>query len=481
MTSVLTYILKWALSLALLYLPFALLLRKETFATLNRRLLLCTIIASALLPSIIVRYPVEIELPAETTTTIFAGTHTTPPAVSATGIKEILAPRNIFIIYATGVIVNALLFAISLIRAMRGIKRGTVWIDRQKRMTIYCHAGNTAPFSLFRNVVISQSDYDEYSKEILLHEEGHIRHGHSYDMLLICIVKALQWFNPFIYLLANDIKEIHEYEADRYVLQHNGNTQAYQMLILKKAVGNSLIPFANSFSQSHVRKRIKMMVRNESSSIQRLKWLYMPFVSTLCIGAFAQPEYIYIRKSDETLEETTLTQQETNKEYNLIPTIICRPAVGKATIAHNKTSAKQLPKEISMIEPPVIEEEQLFTDNYCEYIDLENSTVAGTLKAKGIRKCDIKVRFTTRWDGTTNDVSITSCNISTPGNATPDEIEQIKETAATATIEYIANKQWHKERKTRYNARIIYHYGPSMEIASNNTRHPLLAGTTAIR
>ena len=265
------------------------------------------------------------------------------------------------------------------------------------------------------------------------------------------------------------------------MLQHNGNTQAYQMLILKKAVGNSLIPFANSFSQSHVRKRIKMMVRNESSSIQRLKWLYMPFVSTLCIGAFAQPEYIYIRKSDETLEETTLTQQETNKEYNLIPTIICRPAVGKATIAHNKTSAKQLPKEISMIEPPVIEEEQLFTDNYCEYIDLENSTVAGTLKAKGIRKCDIKVRFTTRWDGTTNDVSITSCNISTPGNVTPDEIEQIKETAATATIEYIANKQWHKERKTRYNARIIYHYGPSMEIASNNTRHPLMAGTTAIR
>ena len=481
MISVLTYILKWALSLALLYLPFALLLRKETFATLNRRLLLCTIIASALLPSIIVRYPVEIELPAETTTTIFAGTHTTPPAVTATGIKEILAPRNIFIIYSVGVIANTLFLTISLIKANRSIKRGTIWIDRQKRMTIYCHADNTAPFSLFRNVVISQSDYDEYSKEILLHEEGHIRHGHSYDMLLICIVKALQWFNPFIYLLANDIKEIHEYEADRYVLQHNGNTQAYQMLILKKAVGNSLIPFANSFSQSHVRKRIKMMVRNESSSIQRLKWLYMPFVSTLCIGAFAQPEYIYIRKSDETLEETTLTQQETNKEYNLIPTIICRPAVGKATIAHNKTSAKQLPKEISMIEPPVIEEEQLFTDNYCEYIDLENSTVAGTLKAKGIRKCDIKVRFTTRWDGTTNDVSITSCNISTPGNATPDEIEQIKETAATATIEYIANKQWHKERKTRYNARIIYHYGPSMEIASNNTRHPLMAGTTAIR
>ena len=53
-------------------------------------------------------------------------------------------------------------------------------------------------------------------------------HRHSYDMLFISIVKSLQWFNPFIYLLGSDIKEIHEYEADKYVLQHNGNTQAYR-------------------------------------------------------------------------------------------------------------------------------------------------------------------------------------------------------------------------------------------------------------
>ena len=66
MTAILTYILKWALGLAVLYLPFALLLlRKETFATLNRRLLLCIIIASALLPCITVSYPVEIELPSQ--------------------------------------------------------------------------------------------------------------------------------------------------------------------------------------------------------------------------------------------------------------------------------------------------------------------------------------------------------------------------------------------------------------------------------
>ena len=481
MTAILIYILRWSLGLAVLYLPFALLLRKETFATLNRRLLLCIIIASALLPCIIVSYPVEIELPAETATTIFTGTHTTPPAVTATSIKEILAPCNIFIIYATGVIVNALLFAISLIGAMRRLRRGAIWVDRQKAMTVYCHAGNTAPFSLFRNVVISQSDYNECGKEILLHEEGHIRRGHSYDMLLISIVKALQWFNPFIYLLANDIKEIHEYEADRYVLQHNGNAQAYQMLILKKAAGENLFPLANSFSQSHVRKRIKMMARKESNGNRRCKWLYLLPVSFAYIGAFAQPEYIYTTAPRTTGQETSLSQQPANSEGDIMPTAHCLPADGKASISYSKASPGRFPKEIARIEPPVIKEEQPLTDSYCEYIDLENSATAEALRASGIRKCDIKVRFTTGKDGKPTSMNIASCNVTTAGNATPADIEQIKATAAAATIEHIAGKQWHTERKTLYDAHIIYHYGPSMEIASNSAQLPLIAGATAIR
>ena len=129
----------------------------------------------------------------------------------------------------------------------------------------------------------------------------------------------------------------------------------------------------------------------------------------------------------------------------------------------------------------MIEEEQLFTDSYCEYIDLEKSPAAEALRASGIRKCDIKVNFTTGKDGKPGNMSIASCNVSTTGNITPADIEQIKATATAASIEYIAGKQWYAERKTRYNAHIIYHYGPSMEIAGNNALLPLMAGATAIR
>ena len=485
MTSILTYILKWALGLAVLYLPFALLLRKETFATLNRRLLLSIIIVSALLPFIIVSYQVEIELPAEITgTTVVNDTETTVPTMpvaTTASIGRIITTRNIFILYSTGVIVSALFFATSLIGAIRSIKRGTLWIDRQRRMTIYCHAGDTAPFSIFRNVVISQRDYEECGKEILLHEEGHIKRRHSYDMLLISIVKALQWFNPFIYLLANDIKEIHEYEADRYVLQRSGNTQAYQMLILKKAIGNIPFPLANSFSQSHVRKRIKMMSRKESSYGKRCKWLYLLPVSAAYIGAFAQPEYIYTTPPIATSPESFLPQQKIDSEETAMQAAICLPAAGKATIAYEKTPYKQLPKEIARIEPLEIEEEKAVAGKYIEYIDIESSTINDALKINGIKKCDIRICFTTGKAGIASNINIISCNVTAHGNTTPTDIEQIKTTATAAAIGNIARKHWHAEHKTQYDARIIYHDGPSMEIAGNNALLPLMAGATAIR
>ena len=164
-----------------------------------------------------------------------------------------------------------------------------------------------------------------------------------------------------------------------------------------------------------------------------------------------------------------------------MPTAHCLPADGKASISYSKTSPGRFPKEIARIEPPVIKEEQPLTDSYCEYIDLENSATAEALRASGIRKCDIKVRFTTGKDGKPTSMNIASCNVTTAGNATPADIEQIKATAAAATIEHIAGKQWHTERKTLYDAHIIYHYGPSMEIASNSAQLPLIAGATAIR
>ena len=500
MTTLLTYILKWALSLAVLYLPFALLLRKETFATLNRRLLLCIIVASAILPTVIVTYPVEIELPGETTEvpinetvridasmpeSLETSTWTPQTEIKqeSWSIKELVTTRDIATLYLAGVAIALLLWMASITRTLRCIRCGTIWIDRQNGMTIHCHANGTAPFSFFGKVVISQGDYDECGKEILLHEEGHIRHGHSYDMLLISIVKAFQWFNPFIYLLANDMKEIHEFEADRYVLQKNGDARAYQLLILKKAAGEKAFPLANNFGQSSVRKRIAMMARKESNSGRRCKWLYLLPVTALYIGAFAQPEYVYSRKAlpmEPANTTATLPVEEIGTEEHASQ-IHCMPVEVKPTIPYSKPLPPKVPRKLAAVEIPEIKEVVLPNESFCEYIDLESSPVCEALRATGLKKCDIKVRFTTGNDGRTKSIDFGSCNITAPGHTTPADVENIKTTATTAATRHIIAKEWQTGGKTTYEAHIIFHYGPSMEIANNNSQLPLMAGAIAIR
>ena len=61
MHDIFIYIIKWATSLAVLYIPFALLMRKETFSSFNRALLLCIQLAAMLLPLIEVEIPIEVD------------------------------------------------------------------------------------------------------------------------------------------------------------------------------------------------------------------------------------------------------------------------------------------------------------------------------------------------------------------------------------------------------------------------------------
>jgi beta-lactamase regulating signal transducer with metallopeptidase domain len=46
------------------------------------------------------------------------------------------------------------------------------------------------------------------------------------------LVKVVYWFNPLVYLLNRDLKEIHEFQADQYALNSGIDATKYQMLII---------------------------------------------------------------------------------------------------------------------------------------------------------------------------------------------------------------------------------------------------------
>ena len=103
------------------------------------------------------------------------------------------------------------------------------------------------------------------SHEIVSHEISHISHCHSWDILFMEIMMVVQWFNPFIYLFKRDLQCIHEYQADRDVVDSGADKRDYMMLILQQCTAVDFSRMSNNFSLILTKKRIKMITKNEKT------------------------------------------------------------------------------------------------------------------------------------------------------------------------------------------------------------------------
>ena len=508
MTTLLIYILKWALSLALLYIPFAIMLRKETFAKLNRILLLGIIVISSLLPLVEITFPVEVMLPTGNFTAITENGDMPTNAVTATATKEsitLLTWRNAGIIYITGVICSLLVCIVNIVRLRRSMRHGMLWYDRQKGIVIHCHANGVTPFSWFNHIVISERDYNECGREILLHEEGHIRNLHSWDMLFLNLIKALQWFNPFIYILAADMKDIHEYEADRYVLEHHCDTRAYQLLILRKAIGDTQFTLANNFSQSSTRKRITMMARKRSGKWSKGKILYVLPTALATTLLFAKPEYIYSTPQVEIAAKTP----DITVPPNIEPTTASdMPAVTEKKKTKGTPIKKQKIAEVattglpagttcnSSYETPApavaVADEGVrgyVIEPYYEFININSSGIGDEAGIANIGKCSIRVCFTCNENGRAENITTGSCNISIKGNDNEDMdvmIEHINNVVANAARAHVTSKEWFpitvdSNTATLFEVNLTFHHGDNSIIKPSDVNRPLLVGLTPVK
>ena len=294
MITLLIYSIKSALVLTLFYLPYTLMLRQESFFRMNRITLLTILMLALVLPIVDIpslatpEQPVVYEMQhrimlmtqeAEMTTSSLAATTQT---ISWLGILAI--------VYIIGVILALLIRLWQLFKIGKIIRGGCLWTDKSGKATIYCHIDDVAPFSWMRSIVISEKDYKPYGREILLHEKAHILNLHSMDILFLTFVEAVQWWNPIAYLLGHSLRDVHEYEADDYVLHQGVSLQNYQALLVKKSLANTSYAFANNFNHSLIKKRIYMMNHPKSNPWLRSKVLYILPATLVVLTAFATPK-----------------------------------------------------------------------------------------------------------------------------------------------------------------------------------------------
>ena len=317
----LIYTLKSAFCLTLFYLLYKWALADETFFRLNRSLLLAFWPLALLLPAIPLLFGKEaiatVALPGnelETVNTLMT-THV-PQGKSLEQLYRLWLPMAC-VVYLAGVIAVSVNTLIAYFRLRHLIRSGRR--IEQDAFHLVLVEDELAPFSWMRYIVISEKDYRDNSKEILTHERAHIRHHHSWDLILADVFIAWQWFNPAAWLLKREMRAVHEYEADDAVLSAGIEARSYQMLLIKKAVGSSRYTLANSFNHSTLKKRITMMLKEKSSPWARARYLCLVPLAALSVVAIAHPAVARVSDRLTTVKVTDLWAMSQEKEPEVMP------------------------------------------------------------------------------------------------------------------------------------------------------------------
>jgi len=257
MSAFLTYLLKATLLLAVFDAFFLLVMRRDGHFRFNRITLLAGSAVCLLLPLIRFRvnrptlYSEWLE-----PVVVAAGQGAEPSAAGAAGGVPLSWQAVVLLLYLAGVLVTLGLYIRSYGSMFRLLRRTPG--ERRDGYTLHLVPREAPSFSWLRHIVLGRNDYERYPA-ILTHERAHVRYGHSVDLLLSSALTVLQWFNPLVWICRGELKLLHEYEADDFVLNQGIDATQYQLLLVKKAVGEKRFLLANGFNHAQLKNRITMM------------------------------------------------------------------------------------------------------------------------------------------------------------------------------------------------------------------------------
>ena len=290
MGSIVLYILEWAFALVVLLIIYKAAFSGTTFYRFNRFYLLGATLLSALLPLVHVTVPESTPLVSNISIheTDFAqelsGTFVladAPVSEQTAPVEKADAPVQperksslwaviLVCLYSGYVIMLFVGWARSIIRARRFL-RGKNRRRVSRTVWLVTHDEDFGPFSWMNYIVISDTENGFARRASLKHEFSHIRLLHSADLvfLLACTV-----VNPVCWLVLQEIKIVHEFEADNEVITRYGiRNSDYQKLLIMRTVGAEAYALASSFNLN-IKKRIIMMNKMKTRK-GRLLWLLL--------------------------------------------------------------------------------------------------------------------------------------------------------------------------------------------------------------
>lgn len=318
------YLIKINVALMLLYGFYRLTVSRDTFFGL-RRLTLWLIYAVALMvPALNLEYWVRDTPTMESMANVYADTFY-PVVVVKAQASGITWMDMLLGIYWVGVAVLSLRLVWQLFSIIR-----LAVISRKQEVegiTVHLLRGEGSPFSFFRWVFMYPSTMEgKQLHEVMVHECTHVSGLHSLDTLFSELFSIACWFNPFAWLMKQEVRMNLEYLADESVLSDGNARKSYQYHLLGLAYrqSNESTKIANNFNLLPLKKRIKMMNKRRTSEIGKAKYLlFAPLAGALLMVSNIEsvareigeqfPEVAEVQqKAEQAAEEKVKTKPQTD-------------------------------------------------------------------------------------------------------------------------------------------------------------------------
>lgn len=263
METAINYILQSGVCLLLFYLFYRLLLRNQPCLRYNRAFLLLAPVVAQATPLLRIPLPFAENLPlaaslpafqlAEVVVTGYYG-------AEKTALESISFGSVLLALYTLVGLVLLGRLVWQLVRIQRLAAAASPLASPDAEAVILQTEASSPTFAFLHYVFLSKQAYlsEKEQQQVLAHELAHVRLRHTYDILYYEILTAILWFNPLVWLLKEELRDVHEYQADAEVLAEY-QPQEYSSLLAKEVLYKTGIPVGSYFQKPQVFRRLHML------------------------------------------------------------------------------------------------------------------------------------------------------------------------------------------------------------------------------
>ena len=201
------------------------------------------------------------------------------------------------LLYALIILLFCIPFVVNLVLVRRLRKEASI-AEEEKEADIHILTGEgvQAPFSFHRTIFLPTNLTEAQRRMILAHEQAHILHRHYVDVWVAEAITRLLWWNPFLWWARQELRNVHEFEADSNVLATGEDVYAYQAILIEEVLHGDIV-IANGFNHSFIRRRFVEMLQSTNRRMTSLAkagtaaWMLLVIALMCCTVGEAETVY----------------------------------------------------------------------------------------------------------------------------------------------------------------------------------------------